>query len=129
MSSLSEPRMIGKHSRYICSTGICDVDNYFTKSSASTWCIENFVKKKIDDPFLEITFDQLFINFETSLDQINQLHAVPVSVRSFCNNYIKWLKIILCNFLLLILDQIYLIISIITDIYGQDSCAIMPRII
>src|SRR5581483_11442466 len=92
MSGLSEPRMTGKILQIY-------LDDFFKSVISSKWCLEIFVKSKLEDHDPEISLNQLLTNFVDSLDQMNQLNLVPVSIRSFCTNYINWLRVIPATFL------------------------------
>ncbi|CAJ0641530.1 11008_t:CDS:2 [Entrophospora sp. SA101] len=59
---------------------------------ASKWSLEAYTNYILEQSDLTINFEQVLTNFMESLDQINQLFVVPLSVRSICQNYIDWLK-------------------------------------
>ncbi|CAG8502447.1 27289_t:CDS:2 [Dentiscutata erythropus] len=90
--SNSEPQMTGKHFKYVCEQRMRDVDDYFKTQQALKWSFELYINNFLVNPNLDISFDQLLKTFVDSLDQINQLHAIPVSLRSNCNIYINWLQ-------------------------------------
>ncbi|CAG8641747.1 10104_t:CDS:10, partial [Ambispora leptoticha] len=62
---------------------------YFTIEKASSWCLQNFIEYAVDS---EINFEQAVTLFRESLDQLNQLTATPNPIKSFCHNYLEWLK-------------------------------------
>ncbi|RGB28553.1 hypothetical protein C1646_673132 [Rhizophagus diaphanus] len=89
-----EPRLFSTtHYKYLIKPGTRSVHEYFMKRIASTWCIQNYIKyihENLENEMID--FDQALSLFTESLDQINQLVGIPLPVRSFCANYLEWLK-------------------------------------
>ncbi|CAI2177682.1 8744_t:CDS:2 [Funneliformis geosporum] len=90
---MSEPRVTGKHSKFKCEQKARDVDYFFKSQPASNWSFELYINEYLADPNLNVTFDQLLRIFVDSLDQMNQLHVVPLTIRANCTSYIRWLQL------------------------------------
>ncbi|RHZ80490.1 hypothetical protein Glove_134g75 [Diversispora epigaea] len=85
-----EPRLLATtYFKFLVSPGTRSVHIYFTFQKASSWCLRNFIAYAVDS---EISFEQAVIVFRESLDQLNQLTITPNPIRSFCHNYLEWLK-------------------------------------
>jgi len=90
---MSEPRVTGKHSKFMCEWRARDVDDFFKSQPASKWSFELYINNFLADPDLDVTFDQLLRIFVDSLDQMNQLFIVPLTIRANCSKYLKWLEL------------------------------------
>ncbi|GBC08129.1 hypothetical protein RclHR1_07920004 [Rhizophagus clarus] len=77
----------------MCEQKARDVDDFFKSQPASRWSFELYINNFLADPDLGVSFDQLLSTFVDSLDQINKLHTVPLTIRSNCSNYINWLQV------------------------------------
>ena len=90
-----EPRLFSTtHFKYLIDPATRSVHNYFMKQRASTWCLQNYigyVLKNLENEMVD--FDQALLLFTESLDQINQIINIPLPVKSFCRNYLTWLKV------------------------------------
>jgi len=107
MSSIGpEPRVMGsKFSNFLIPLKTRNVNNFFKKFPASKWSLETYINDIIEGPDSDFTFDQILTNFIESLKRINKLSSIPLSIRSFCDNHVKWLKVFLSlSLALLILD-------------------------
>ncbi|CAB4404655.1 unnamed protein product [Rhizophagus irregularis] len=91
--SMSEPRVTGKHSKFLCEQRARDVGDFFKSQPASKWSFELYINNFLADPDLDVTFDQLLSTFVDSLDQMNQLRSVPLTIRSKCSSYLNWLQL------------------------------------
>ena len=89
--------MTERYFKFTCDEKAHNVDIFFKDVPASKWCLEIFIKRKLEEPDLEISFNQLYTDFMDSLDQMNQLNTVPISVRSLCTSYIHWLQVFLAT--------------------------------
>ncbi|RUP47257.1 hypothetical protein BC936DRAFT_145939 [Jimgerdemannia flammicorona] len=84
---MSEPRlMASKYLNYQCNREICDIDDFFKNVPASKWSLESYFNNLLKHPDYDLSFDQAFTIFTDSLEQLNQLASVPVSVRSVCKS-------------------------------------------
>ncbi|CAG8619332.1 11319_t:CDS:2, partial [Diversispora eburnea] len=94
MSSIGpEPRISGsKFSKFIIPSETYNIDDFFKSSSASKWSLGNYINRIIEGPDIDLTFDQLLTNFIESLKNINKILSLPLSIRSFSADYVKWLK-------------------------------------
>ncbi|CAG8492558.1 5021_t:CDS:2 [Paraglomus brasilianum] len=94
MSSIGpEPRVMGsKFSNFLIPLKTRNVNNFFKKFPASKWSLETYINDIIEGPDSDLTFDQILTNFIESLKRINKLSSIPLSIRSFCDNHVKWLK-------------------------------------
>ena len=101
-----EPRIMGsKFSKFRISLETRDVDNFFKDLPASKWSLGTYVNEIIEGPDSDLTFGQLLTNFIESFERIKKSLSIPLSIRSFCDNYVKWLKVFLSlSLALLILD-------------------------
>ncbi|PKK65893.1 hypothetical protein RhiirC2_853281 [Rhizophagus irregularis] len=73
--------------------GTPSVHEYFMKQSASTWCIQNYIKyihENLENEMID--FDHALSLFTESLDQINQNIGILLSIKSYCKSYLVWLK-------------------------------------
>ncbi|EXX62074.1 hypothetical protein RirG_165080 [Rhizophagus irregularis DAOM 197198w] len=73
--------------------GTPSVHEYFMKQSASTWCIQNYIKyihENLENEMID--FDHALSLFTESLDQINQNFGILLSIKSYCKSYLIWLK-------------------------------------
>ncbi|RGB39113.1 hypothetical protein C1646_664873 [Rhizophagus diaphanus] len=91
--SMFEPQVIGKHSKFMCEQRAHDIDDFFKSKPASKWSFELYINNFLADLNLDVTFDQLLSTFVDSLDQMNQPHTVPLTIRSKCSSYLKWLQL------------------------------------
>ncbi|CAG8643913.1 12378_t:CDS:2 [Funneliformis mosseae] len=94
MSTLiSEPRLTAtKFHNFRCSENMRAVETFFKVIPASNWSLEAYINYVLENTDVLLNFEQMFFNFKESVDQINQIFTVPVSVRSFCQSYIRWLE-------------------------------------
>lgn len=77
--------------------GTPSVHEYFMKQSASTWCIQNYIKyihENLENEMID--FDHALSLFTESLDQINQNFGILLSIKSYCKSYLIWLKVQYC---------------------------------
>ncbi|CAB4381772.1 unnamed protein product [Rhizophagus irregularis] len=75
--------------------GTPSVHEYFMKQSASTWCIQNYIKyihENLENEMID--FDHALSLFTESLDQINQNIGILLSIKSYCKSYLVWLKVL-----------------------------------
>ncbi|UZO18476.1 uncharacterized protein OCT59_009789 [Rhizophagus irregularis] len=75
--------------------GTPSVHEYFMKQSASTWCIQNYIKyihENLENEMID--FDHALSLFTESLDQINQNFGILLSIKSYCKSYLIWLKVL-----------------------------------
>ncbi|CAB5126437.1 hypothetical protein RhiirA5_434975 [Rhizophagus irregularis] len=73
--------------------GTPSVHEYFMKQSASTWCIQNYIKyihENLENEMID--FDHALSLFTESLDQINQNIGILLSIKSYCKSYLVWLE-------------------------------------
>ncbi|RHZ61248.1 hypothetical protein Glove_349g31 [Diversispora epigaea] len=94
MSSIGpEPRIAGsKFSKFLIPSETYNVDDFFKNLPASKWSLGTYFNEIIEGPDSDFAFDQLLTNFLESIESINKMNSIPISIRSFCVNYIKWLK-------------------------------------
>ncbi|RUS23027.1 hypothetical protein BC937DRAFT_93384 [Endogone sp. FLAS-F59071] len=93
MSVSSEPKLVvAKYFKFQCDPKARGIDGFFKTVPASKWSLEAYINHHLKQSGDDLDFDQLFAIFTESLDQINQLIAVPVSIRSVCSNYLSWLQ-------------------------------------
>ncbi|RUS32896.1 hypothetical protein BC938DRAFT_473881 [Jimgerdemannia flammicorona] len=93
MSVSSEPKLVvAKYFKFQCDPKARGIDGFFKTVPASKWSLEAYINHNLEQSGDDLDFDQLFAIFTESLDQINQLIAVPVSIRSVCSNYLSWLQ-------------------------------------
>ncbi|CAJ0748326.1 24107_t:CDS:2, partial [Entrophospora sp. SA101] len=93
LTVISEPRLtVTKYYNFRCNENTRSIENFFKVIPASKWSLEAYTNYILEQSDLTINFEQVLTNFMESLDQINQLFVVPLSVRSICQNYIDWLK-------------------------------------
>src|SRR4051812_33802767 len=94
LTVISEPRLtISKYYNFRCNENTRSIENFFKVIPASKWSLEAYTNYILEQSDLTINFEQVLTNFMESLDKINQLFVVPLSVRSVCQNYIDWLKV------------------------------------
>ncbi|CAB4388231.1 unnamed protein product [Rhizophagus irregularis] len=89
---IREPRLEAtKFFKYQIDKNARCIHEFFKSVSASQWSLSSFVKyiAKLET---RLGFEQLFKVFVKSLDQICVLLVVPVCVRAFAQNYLKWLE-------------------------------------
>ena len=87
--------MGSKQSNFQCNSKSYTVDKFFQDLPASKWSFEAYINDIINNSEFDLGFDQLLTNFTESLETMNKLNVVPLSVRSFCASYIKWLQVLL----------------------------------
>ena len=89
--AIREPRLLSTtYFKFRASPNTRSVHVYFTIEKASSWCLQNFIEYAVDS---EINFEQAVTLFRESLDQLNQLITMPNPIKSFCHNYLEWLKV------------------------------------
>jgi hypothetical protein len=100
MSSIGpEPRIGGsKFSKFFIPLETYNIDNFFKDLPASKWSLVTYINGIIEGPNNDLAFNQLLTNFIESLENINKILSIPLSIRSFCDNYVKWLKVPLLLF-------------------------------
>ncbi|RHZ84764.1 hypothetical protein Glove_75g47 [Diversispora epigaea] len=96
MSSIGpEPRIAGsKFSKFLIPSETYNVDDFFKNLPASKWSLGTYFNEIIEGPDSDFAFDQLLTNFLESIESINKMNSIPISIRSFCVNYIKCKAII-----------------------------------
>ncbi|CAG8790754.1 22764_t:CDS:2, partial [Gigaspora margarita] len=88
---LKEPRLkSSKLFDYKC-LDILGIHKFFTEESASSWCLESFVNKFIDEE-TELNFEQIQELFLANLDHISNQRSVCAPIRAFCLSYIEWMQ-------------------------------------
>ncbi|CAG8632548.1 2804_t:CDS:2, partial [Paraglomus occultum] len=93
MPSKPEPRVGGsKFSNFFVPLKTYNVDNFFMDLPASKWSLGIYINRIIEGPDSDLTFDQLLTSFIESPENINKILSIPLSIRGFCANYVKWLK-------------------------------------
>ncbi|CAJ0637019.1 7277_t:CDS:2 [Entrophospora sp. SA101] len=93
LTVISEPKLTTrKFYNFRCSENTRAVEDFFKVIPASEWSLEAYTNYILEQPDVTINFEQVFINFTESLDQIHQLFVVPLSIRTVCQKYIDWLK-------------------------------------
>ncbi|CAG8640511.1 9387_t:CDS:2 [Funneliformis caledonium] len=82
MSTLiSEPRLTAtKFHNFRCSENMRAVETFFKVIPASNWSLEAYINYVLENTDVVLNFEQVFFNFKESVDQINQIFTVPVSV-------------------------------------------------
>ncbi|CAI2181752.1 8753_t:CDS:2 [Funneliformis geosporum] len=81
------------HFKYLVKPDAQSVHDYFMKQKASTWSLQNYIGHVLDNLEKELVdFDQAYSIFTDSLDKTNQIVNILLPIKSFCRNYLKWLK-------------------------------------
>ncbi|CAG8697155.1 27177_t:CDS:2, partial [Racocetra persica] len=86
-----EPQLLStKHFEYCCDESVENIHDYFKKQKVFAWCLQDYVEYTIaNEPKLD--FFQALNMFTSSLKTLNQNCSTPLSVKSLCSDYLKWL--------------------------------------
>ncbi|CAG8766183.1 4759_t:CDS:2, partial [Acaulospora morrowiae] len=88
-----EPRILGsKFSKFQFPSEDRDVIKFFKDLPACKWSLGTYINEIIEGPESDLTFDQHLTNFVENLRIINHMFSLPLPIKSFSFNYLKWLK-------------------------------------
>ncbi|RUP42944.1 hypothetical protein BC936DRAFT_137856 [Jimgerdemannia flammicorona] len=90
---MSEPRLEAlKYLEFRCYQELRGINDFFKNVPASRWSLKSYINDLLKQPDHDLSFDQAIAIFIEDLEQLCHIKKIPVSVRSVCGDYIKWLK-------------------------------------